>query len=100
MTVRSVDLQVVVQKSAEIMRSQQNENSKTRLQLQHQAQQLQQKGEIDNRQVKTLQRPDKSAINENKERGGKKRQNNEKGGKAKEGRQESKGSASTIDIKI
>lgn len=61
MTVRPVDLQVVVQKSAELMKSRQEEAARTRLQLQQQAQQLQQKERIENRKVKNLEKAQKSS---------------------------------------
>ena len=100
MTVRPVDLQVVVQKSAELMKSRQEEAARTRLQLQQQAQQLQQKEKVQNPQVKNLEIVHKKAVQSSKERDGMK-QNREQGcqgGKNKKNKEV--GGTPIIDIKI
>jgi hypothetical protein len=100
MTIRSVDLQVVVQKASEVMRNRQNEDSKTRIQLQQQAQQLHHKEHIDSRQVKMMQKPGRTAINEKENRGKNNEQRQKKGTTKKGQKQRTKDGTSTIDIKI
>lgn len=99
-TLRPVDLQVIIQKTSEVMKNRYQEDSKTRLQLQQQAQQLQQKERIENRQVKSAQKTERNAVHSKKEKDdGRKNQGHDKNRKEKQ--KETKGGrASTIDIKI
>lgn len=100
MTIRSVDLQVVIQKASEVMRNQQNETSRTRVALQQQAQQLQQQQRIDDKQVKNMQKPGKSAINKKNGRGNEKEDNRKRNKSSKKEKHKRGKNTSTIDVKI
>ncbi len=100
MTVRAVDMQIVVQKSAEIAQSRYPRDAKTRLQLQQQAQVLQQRTQIENRQIKYTQKAEHAIIRDDEgkkdSKGYKKRdQKKEKRKKATKNIQSGR-----IDIKI
>ncbi len=100
MTIRAVDLQIVVQKATEVMKNQQQENSKTRLLMHQQAQQLQKKEQIANHQITNLQKPDKSAIYKEKERKNKRESSGEERKNKKEQMAKEHDGDSIIDILI
>ena len=97
MSLRSVDMQIVIQKTPEIVRNQQQENSRAQMQQQQFAQQLQNKVEQGDRQVNTLQGAYKSQVGDRrkKDRGRKQKREKESRRFKNEG-----GSSSVIDIKI
>lgn len=100
MTVRAVDMQIVVQKSAEIMKDRYLEDSKTRLQMQQQAQMVQQKSLVENHQVKNAQGAENNAIHNNKEKSDDRQNRGNDKKKNKKKKTMVNSHSCTIDVKI
>ncbi len=97
MSLRSADMQIIIQKSSEVMRNQHQENARARLQQQQIAQQFQNQVEAEGRQVNTLAETYKSQIESKKQKNGKKENKKKKRNKNSPGPD---ASSSGIDIKI
>ncbi len=103
MTIRAVDMQIVVQKSSEVAQNRYARDSKTRLQLQQQAQGLQQRNQIENRQIKDMQKTEKTTIHkdsDNKEKKSKKDHKKQDSKKNKKKKAPINSQSCRIDIKI
>lgn len=92
MTLRPVDMQIVIQKASELVKNQYQEHNKVQLQQQI-AQQVQNNAEKGDRQVNTLQSTYRSQI-----KNGREKEQKEEKGKGKRNKKNQKGSV--IDIKI
>lgn len=103
MSVRSVDMQVVLQKTAEVMKNQQHDSSKMRMQQQQLAQQVQQKTELDDRQVNVLEKANQPGIRDEDKRRERDKRNSGKDKSRQNRNGKDKGSdieKRIIDIKI
>ena len=100
MTVRAVDMQIVVQKAAEVVKNRHQEDSKTRLQLQQQAQLLTAKQRVENRQIKDVQKTEKSMIHINKDKSGSRQNRGQDSKKERKDKETGSYSSGTIDINI
>lgn len=92
MTLRPVDMQIVIQKASELVKNQYQEHNNVQLQQQI-AQQVQNNAEKGDRQVNTLQSTYRSQI-----KNGREKEQKEEKGKGKRNKKNQKGSV--IDIKI
>ncbi|MBA1333884.1 MAG: hypothetical protein HPY66_0277 [Firmicutes bacterium] len=103
MSVRSVDMQVILQKTAEVMKNQHLDSSKARMQQQQLAQQVQQKTELDGRQVNVLEKTNQPQIRDENKRREKEKKNGRKNDSRENRNGNGKGSNGEnriIDIKI
>lgn len=97
MALRSTDMQIIIQKTSDLVRNQQLENSRNRLQQQQFAQQLQHKVESEGRQVNSLPKTYKSQIENDKQKNKKRDNRKRKKNKSSPGKADK---SSVIDIKI
>jgi len=100
MTLRSTDMQIIIQKTSEVVRNQQQQNSRARLQQQQIAQQSQNRIDVESRQVNSLLKTHESRIREEKEKNHKKRHNRGNDRKTNEASSGKSETSSIIDIKI